>query len=264
MKAALYRFFIELTNGPFISAALRKFTNSEMSRVFIKSYAAHYQINQDEMSKDIRSYSTLHSFFTRRLKEGARVVDNSHDSVASPVDGVIEDAGTITSSKEIIVKGKIYSISEMLGGTHQAEKYEGGTYIIIYLSPSHYHRIHSPVSGKVMKSYSLGSKSFPVNRYGLKFGHSVLAKNHRVVTEIGSEETTVAVVKVGAMFINSVVVTNTEREWGKGEEVAYFSFGSTVILLFQKGAFIPGDIVKSAGEIRMGESLGRLSGKKNQ
>ena len=262
MKAALYRVFIELTNGPLTSAAIRGFANSRMSRLFIKSYAAFYKINQEEMAKDIQSFPTLHSFFTRRLKEGARKVDHNPDSVASPVDGIIEDTGTITSEKEIIAKGKSYSIAEMLGGKAQAEKYEGGTYIIIYLSPSHYHRIHSPVGGKVINCYSLGKKSFPVNRLGLKFGRSVLAKNHRVITEIASEKTTVALVKVGAMFINSVIVTNRNHEWEKGEEAAYFSFGSTVLLLFQKGAFVPGDLMKSSVEVRMGDPLGRLTGEK--
>ncbi|RST73893.1 phosphatidylserine decarboxylase [Siminovitchia acidinfaciens] len=264
MKAALYKLFIELTNGPISSAAIRIFANSNISRLFIKSYAAVYKINLDEMVEDIHSYPNLHSFFTRKLKEEARLIDMSADSVASPVDGVIEDAGNVTANKEIIVKGKTYSISEMLGGTLRAEKYGGGTYIIIYLSPSHYHRIHSPISGKVTDSYSLGRKSFPVNRLGLKFGDSVLAKNFRVITEIDSPKTTVAMVKVGAMFINSVIVTNSKREWEKGEEAAYFSFGSTVVLLFQKGAFVPNDVVKSCGEIRMGDALGRLTGGKGQ
>ncbi|VEF47712.1 phosphatidylserine decarboxylase [Bacillus freudenreichii] len=264
MKAALYKLFIELTNGPISSAAIRIFANSNISRLFIKSYAAVYKINLDEMVDDIHSYPNLHSFFTRKLKEGARIIDMSADSVASPVDGVIEDAGNVTGNTEIIVKGKNYSISEMLGGTLRAEQYEGGTYIIIYLSPSHYHRIHSPISGKVTESYSLGRKSFPVNRLGLKFGDSVLAKNFRVITEIASQKTTVAMVKVGAMFINSVIVTNSKREWEKGEEAAYFSFGSTVVLLFQKGAFVPNDVVKSCGEIRMGDALGRLTGGEGQ
>lgn len=262
MRAAVYRLIIELTNGPISSAAIRRFANSNISKLFIKSYAAVYKINLDEMLQDIQSFPNLHSFFTRHLKEGARKIDMSADSVVSPVDGVIEDSGDIMASKEIIAKGKSYSISEMLGGTLQAEKYEGGTYIIIYLSPSHYHRIHSPISGKVIDSYSLGKKSFPVNRLGLKLGDSVLAKNFRVVTEIASEKTTVAMVKVGAMLINSVIVTNSKKEWGKGEEAAYFSFGSTVILLFQKGAFVPNDVVRSCGEIRMGETLGRLTGVK--
>lgn len=256
MKASLYRFFIELTNGPFTSAAVKKFTYSRMSRLVIKSYAAVYQINQDEMLEDIQSYPNLHSFFTRRIKEGARIVDSSPDGVASPVDGIIEDTGTVTARKEIIVKGKPYSIADMLGGELQAEKYESGTYIIIYLSPSHYHRIHSPVTGKVVSCYSLGKRSFPVNRFGLKFGQSVLARNFRVVTEIAAGKTTVALVKVGAMLINSVVVTNKKLEWKKGEEAAYFSFGSTVVLLFPKGTFSPGNCLH--GEIRMGNPLGKL------
>ena len=39
-------------------------------------------------------------------------------------------------------------------------------------------------------------------------------------------------VKVGAMFVNSIELTNTSNAWKKGEEVGYFSFGSTVVMLF--------------------------------
>lgn len=260
LKAVLYRLLIELTNGPVTSAAIRKFTNSRISRLLIKSYAAYYRIDQDEMLDDIHEYRDLHSFFTRRLKDNARMVDNSPDTVVSPVDGIIEDIGFISSRKEIIAKGKSYSIAEMLGSESAAVKYEEGMYIIIYLSPSHYHRIHSPVNGKVVHCYSLGKKSFPVNRIGLRFGRSVLAKNHRVVTEISSRTTTIGLVKIGAMFINSVIVTNKRQNWRKGEEAAYFSFGSTVVLLFQQGAFIPDDGLKSGRQIQMGKPLGQLTG----
>ncbi len=45
--------------------------------------------------------------------------------------------------------------------------------MILYLSPSHYHRIHSPVTGKVVEQWTLGTKSYPVNKYGLKYGKNL-------------------------------------------------------------------------------------------
>lgn len=256
MKERLYSSLIELTNGPVTSTALRKFAQSGVSRPFIKLYAKAYRINQEEMLEDINEYPCLHDFFIRKLKEEARPLNFETDTIVSPVDGVIEKCGIVTEDCVMTVKEKNYSIEEMLGRKDMAERFAGGTYVLLYLSPSHYHRIHSPVDGTVLESYSLGKKSFPVNRLGLKYGKGVLAKNFRTVTLLQHGRTKIAMVKVGAMFINSVVVTNKNSEWKKGEEAAYFSFGSTVLLFFEKDAFSLNPELKTPSEIRMGERLG--------
>lgn len=260
MKEIIYRSLIELTNGRITSSILRKYAHSRLSRPLVHTYAKFYQINQMEMLDKINSYPTLHEFFTRRLIEEARPIDYGLNTVISPVDGIMEDCGLITEKSEIIVKEKRYSIQEMLGGTEKSRRYVGGTYIILYLSPAHYHRIHSPVDGKVVSTYSLGSKSFPVNRAGLKYGKSTLAKNFRTITELQFDNTLISMVKVGAMFINTIKVTNNNEEWRKGEEAAYFSFGSTVILLFENDAFQKNEQLVVPAEVKMGQVLGTITG----
>lgn len=258
MKQKLYRTLIELTNGPFTANLIKKFTHSKLSRRLIKSYATFYRINLDEMLDDINSYENLHTFFTRKLKENIRVIDQNEDSIVSPVDGVLEDIGKIDGNSLIYVKNKTYSISEMLGSSDRARKYAEGTYMILYLSPAHYHRIHSPINAKIMNRYSLGSKSYPVNRLGIKYGDSTLSKNFRTITELEHDGKSIAMVKVGAMFINSVEMINHGLEWKKGEEVAYFSFGSTVVLLFEKNSFQLNEDFSVPSEVRVGQALGKI------
>ncbi|MBO9129564.1 phosphatidylserine decarboxylase [Bacillus sp. 165] len=256
MRQSLYRFFIELTNGRFTSFLLKRFSQSRLSAAIIPSYARVFNIQQEEMEKGLKSYRTLHDLFTRKLKEGVRPIDGSEDAVICPVDGVLEDYGPISESKEFVVKGKTYSIEEMLGSHENAVPYIGGTYIILYLSPSHYHRIHSPIAGKVLQRFVLGRKSYPVNQLGLKFGKEPLSKNYRVVTEMEHDSKRMMLVKVGAMFVNSIEVTNQNEQVNKGEEIAYFTFGSTVILLFQKGAFQPAASLRKRTGVRVGQQLG--------
>ena len=43
------------------------------------------------------------------------------------------------------------------------------------------------------------------------------------------------IVKVGAMFINSIEMVNEGYQIRERPEMAYFSFGSTVVLLFEEG-----------------------------
>lgn len=252
----LYRLMIELTNHALSSKLLALFTQSRLSAWLIPSYAKVYQINQEEMEKDLRHYQTLQQLFIRRLKASARPIDETPNSVVSPVDAVIEDIGIISEQKEIVVKGKTYSISEMLGSEAVAEKYLNGVFIILYLSPSHYHRIHSPISGVVIKQWSLGKRSYPVNRLGLKYGKKPLAKNYRMITEINAGGKHLAVVKVGAMFVNSIEWTHPNEYLVKGQEMAYFSFGSTVVLLFEKDSVELDERITTPMGVKVGERIG--------
>jgi phosphatidylserine decarboxylase len=252
---------IELTNGRITSSILKQYSRSPISRFIVPSFSRIYRLNQNEMEKTLIEYSTLNDLFTRKLKPGARKIDNLSDSVISPVDAIIEDIGTIKETSEIEVKGKIYSIKEMLGDHNQLEKYINGTYIILYLSPSHYHRIHCPASGEVINQWTLGTKSYPVNKWGLKYGVRPLSKNYRVITELKTDYGFMSVVKVGAMFVNSIEMTHQGNQLKKGEEMAFFSFGSTVILLFEKEIFQI-DSFQIPHEVKVGEKIGQFLVKK--
>lgn len=258
MLQPFYRILIELTNGRISSGALRRFSRSKWSRPFIAGYAKAYNINKEEIDGDIGSFTTLHDLFTRRLKSGARGIADLESAVVSPVDGVLEDYGEITKEKQIIVKGKVYSIGEMLGEGTAVSKYIDGKYMVLYLSPSHYHRIHAPVEGRVTNRWVMGKKSYPVNRIGMKYGRSPLSKNYRNITEVNHGSGHVAVVKVGAMFVNSIEITDHTSFLIKGQEFAYFSFGSTVVLLFEKGTFAMADDLTVPADVRVGERIGLL------
>lgn len=259
MRQICYRLLIELSNGKWSSLLIKKFAHSTWSKKIIRSFAKVYKINVEEMEKSLNEYQTLHEFFIRKLKKDARDINCKSNEVISPVDALIEDIGVISGNKTIVVKGKTYSISEMLGNEKNVEKYVGGTYLIFYLSPSDYHRIHSPVSGEITKQWTLGDKSYPVNKYGLTYGIAPLAKNYRTLTEVKIKNNQhVLIVKVGAMFINSIVVNHKDDMLAQGEEMAYFSFGSTVILFFEKETFTTKDFLSTPHPVKIGEVIGEL------
>ena len=82
----IYRLLIELTNRKSTSRILAKFTNSTISRILIPSFVKVYNIRLDEIEKPLVEYKSLHEFFTRKLKSGARMIYEEPDSVISPVD----------------------------------------------------------------------------------------------------------------------------------------------------------------------------------
>ncbi|MBM7660745.1 phosphatidylserine decarboxylase [Bacillus mesophilus] len=259
MIKLFYRSLIELTNRPFLSKWLERLTRSKYSKVLIPSFTRVYKLNIEEMEKPISEYHTLHDLFTRKLKSTVRTVDTNPYSIISPVDGVLAEQGEITIDQTFVVKGKDYSIVEMLGEKEVATKYVEGKFVIIYLSPSHYHRIHTPISGKILSSWSLGTSSYPVNQWGILYGKSPFSKNFRVITEIQGDHTHMALVKVGAMFVNGIDLTHQGEHIEKGEEIAYFSFGSTVVLLFEKNTFTLSEEIKVGQEVKVGQPIGKIT-----
>jgi phosphatidylserine decarboxylase len=247
---------IELTNGKWSSYILKNFAQSRASKVLVPSFAKTFKINLEEMDLPIEQYPTLHDFFIRTLKKNARPIDKDETALLSPVDAVIEDIGKIHPNAIIEVKGKTYSIAEMLGSYEKAQPYLDGTYLVLYLSPSHYHRIHSPVTGKITDQWVLGQKSYPVNKWGLKYGRRTLSKNYRSITEMDVMGHPLALVKVGAMFVNSIELTHKGEHLTKGNEMAYFTFGSTVILLLPKNHFSILSDIQTPYHVRMGEKIG--------
>ena len=255
LKEKVYRTMIELTNSKTTSKMLQHIMTSPISKSFIPSYKQFYEINTKEVSQSIDKFTSLQNFFTRELIETARLIDTNPHHIVSPVDAKIESFGEITPAQQFVVKGKNYSLRDLLGKDEHAAHYKNGQYIIFYLSPADYHRMHSPVDGTVLRQYVLGNRSYPVNKLGLTYGKQPLSHNYRLVTELQSTCGRTAFIKVGAMFVNSIKLTNTTERWVKGEEVGYFEFGSTVIMLFKKDCVTFFENVQKNAVIRVGEAF---------
>lgn len=207
----------------------------------------------------LSQYKTLNEFFTRRLKPGLRPIHEGTGALVSPVDALITGAGEITSGTIVNVKGQDYTIDELLNRSPRTANYMNGYYLVLYLSPTDYHRIHTPVSGRIVEREHIAGKVYPVNDFGLRHMRRVLSRNERLITYMQHPAGEVAVVKVGAMNVSSIqYVQPLKEEMHKGDELAYFEFGSTVVLLLEDSTFTPRENGLLGAKVRMGERLGTL------
>lgn len=256
MKRKLYCAFVELTGNRFFSYILKSFASSSVSRLLNRSFVNFYHIDQVEMEKPLHEYRSLQQLFTRKLKAGLRPIAGGNNTFVSPVDGILATYGTVDSNISFRVKEQNYSLEEMLGSKEMAEKYEHGVYMIFYLSPSNYHRFHAPISGEVIKQWTLGNVSYPVNEHGLRLGKRPLSRNYRLISEMNFRNKRMAYVKVGALNVNSIHLTHKNNHLEKGEEVGYFAFGSTVILLFEENMIEVDQGLTSPTNVKVGEKIG--------
>jgi phosphatidylserine decarboxylase len=87
----------------------------------------------------------------------------------------------------------------------------------------------------------------------------VLSRNERLITYIRHEEGEVAVVKVGALNVSSIqYVHPLPKQLEPGQELAYFEFGSTVVLLAENGTCKECEGLGIGDKVRMGQKLGTL------
>ncbi|MGV3488985.1 MAG: phosphatidylserine decarboxylase [Tuberibacillus sp.] len=259
MLKKIFKLFVELTGHPISSHILQALTKSRGSALLNRLFVRTYSIKMDEAERDLSDYKSLQSLFVRKLKPGLRPIDPEPRSLVSPVDGIISVFGKISDNCTFPVKGQDYHLTDLLGKRQDAGDYINGCFFVFYLSPGHYHRIHSPIKGSILSQWSLGKVSFPVNKLGLKYGEKPFSTNYRLISEILTDYGKVAVIKVGALNVNSIHLTHATKELQKGEEIGYFSFGSTVILLTEPSEFqFSPDIVEGM-EIQYGQSIGYFS-----
>ena len=189
------------------------------------------------------------------MQAGKRPIDNDPRTLVSPVDGVLSDSGIIDTQQQFIVKDRAYSLTSLLGDESKAARYVNGYYYLFYLSPRHYHHFHYPVSGTVINRYALGSTSYPVNDLGIRMRDDVFSSNHRIISELSTDFGQAAIVKVGALNVNSVRIATSNKNCVKGQDFGHFAFGSTVILFIeQNDSFTPEELPFT--EVQVGDKIG--------
>ena len=260
--------------------SISKVSNPIIKFILITSFKFFYKIELSEYKKtSIQDFKHFNDFFTRELKDGARPINLSENIICSPVDGSIIDFGLIENGQLIQAKKFKYKLAELIGTSPLVEELEGGVFITIYLAPADYHRIHCPLKGKIIESDHMGDKLYSVNRNAQNIIPSLYVKNERANIIIQSNKFSYGLVAVGASVVGSIVPfweirkfkkrlsykeswkkgpEESSKEINKGQELAYFKMGSTVILLFPKTAQLNINSLYQNKTLKFGERLAEI------
>jgi phosphatidylserine decarboxylase len=237
---------------------------SGLARAVERAYCRAYQVNMDEAEGHLGSYPSFDAFFTRPLKKGTRHI--SADPAVSPADGKLSCLGRIETDARLRVKGQDYQVSELIGDDADAARYSGGQFAVVYLAPGDYHRVHSPVDGRVTLLRGMPGDLFPVNSIGERYVPRLFVRNNRVAIVIDTETLgRVTVVMVGATIVGRISVTampgpavppgvhriEPPLVVARGDEIGMFHLGSTAVVLFEPGLTLS----RGTGRVRLGQSL---------
>jgi len=214
--------------------------NNPASKKEIEHFIQFHNLNKEEILDSLDSFKNFNEFFYRKLKPSARpIAEASNQKVAvSPGDCRLNVFTSIEEATKIWIKGKKFSLTNLLKDDALAKEYSGGSLVIARLAPQDYHRFHSPVSGTLGKFTPYTGTYYTVNPIAIRDTIDVYTENKRQRVTIKSPEFgDVIYITVGATMVGSIVYTAKEGQTvKKGDELGYFAFGgSTVLVLFKKG-----------------------------
>ena len=255
-----------------------------LRRPVLSAFARAMGIDAAMAEKDIAEYGSINEFFVRRLRPGAHTIDASPRRPVSPVDGIVGQLGSIEKGSLIQAKGRTYTAAALLGDPLAAARFREGSFITIYLSPRHYHRIHSPCDGAIRRCDHIPGALLPVNLPSVMHVDALFPRNERLVCYVEDRSGpfgTTAVVAVGAYNVGRISaafdpawrdgrhITNRRDADGesrhydppipvaRGDEIMAFHLGSTVVLLFDRPVtFLPG--IAPGSDVTMGSAIGTL------
>jgi phosphatidylserine decarboxylase len=244
----------------------------------LERFARLYGIDTREAEKPFDDYPRVDDFFTRKLTPSARPFETRPDAILSPADGTVVESGVALDGHLMQAKGVLFELDDLLADGAAAARLRGGAYLITYLSPRDYHRVHTPVAGEIVGWRHVPGTLYPVNAGSVRRVSGLFIRNERFVTLLEGTVGLVAVVMVAAVGVGHItaaydpeVATHDpsflrapERSKSyqirprvaAGDELATFHLGSTTIVVFEPGRvelspFEPG------AKTRMGETIGR-------
>ena len=264
-----------------LSRALGKLAASEigwLKNLLINAFIRHYGVDLGEAElQSPAAYASFNAFFSRALKPQARPLEDNPAAVASPVDGTVSQLGRLQHERIIQAKGHDYGLLELLGGDPELARYfVDGDFVTLYLSPRDYHRIHMPVAGTLKAMIYVPGRLYSVNPATTERLPGLFTRNERVICLFDTTSGPMAMVLVGAMIVASIetvwagLVTLPRRqlhrwrydqgpiELARGQEMARFLLGSTVILLFGPNQLRWSAELQPGTPLRMGETVANM------
>ncbi|QGU93763.1 phosphatidylserine decarboxylase [Clostridium bovifaecis] len=241
------------------------FCDSKLSKIKINKFIEEFNIDENHFKSHKSDYKCFNDFFARNLKDEVRPIDYNTNILISPGDGRMVAYENININNLLQVKGLTYSLKDLIQNKDLAEKYIGGTCIVLRLAPTDYHRFHFLDWGICEDTHKIHGHYYSVNPIALEKIPKLFCENKREYSLFHSNNFgNVLYIDVGATCVGSIIQTYTPYvEVKKGDEKGYFKFGgSTIILFFESSKVkIDSDILEQTingfeCKVQMGEKIG--------
>ncbi|CAE6446981.1 unnamed protein product [Rhizoctonia solani] len=219
-------------------------------------------------------FKSWDDYFTRQIRPGARPVECLEDNsvINSACESTVYCIATNVKERDSFwLKGQRYSLRDMFHDDPFTNLFVGGTILQCFIRAVNYHRWHSPINGRVIKT-----RMIP----GVYFSQSPQASNGSQTDPISSQRFLTAISTRALVFIESDnphigltcfmavgmidvstcdIQVNPGDRVTKGQDIGMFHFGgSTYCMLFRPGVKINFDCI-AGDSVAVNSALGTVS-----
>jgi phosphatidylserine decarboxylase len=218
-------------------------------RLFRDLYRKKYPpgLDENEAERPLTAYPSLNALFTRGIRPEFRPIPLGTPQFLSPCDGTIQDVGRVEAGKILTLKGIEYSLASLLSHP-DAEAFEGGHFLVVFLSPLDCHRVFSPQDGHLEEVVHVPGYRLLVHPPFQRAEYPVYTLNERMILRFSTGLGPCLLVMVAGWGVGNVTLPlapefrprsrqAAKRTWSppldvhRGTWVATFELGSTVVLL---------------------------------
>jgi phosphatidylserine decarboxylase len=204
-------------------------------------------LDENEADRPLWAYPSLNALFTRGIKAVCRPIPARTHQFLCPCDGTIQDIGRVESGKLLTLKGIEYTLGSLLPQTdHRA--FEGGHFVVVFLSPIECHRVFSPQAGHLEKAIHVPGYRLLVHPPYQRAEYPVYTLNERMILHLSTDLGPCLLVMVAGWGVGNITLpldtefrprakTAATRIWSpplsvrRGDWIGTFELGSTVVLL---------------------------------
>jgi phosphatidylserine decarboxylase len=259
---------VQLSRIPIPSRRLRL-------RLFRDLYARMYPpgLKEEEADRPLEMYRSFNALFTRGVKPEYRPIPADTPEILSPCDGTVQDVGRVDGGRILTVKGIEYSLASLLADA-DVEPYDGGRFAIIFLSPIDCHRVFSPLDGRLEGVVHVPGSRLLVHPPFQRSEFPVYTLNERAIFRLSAGADSCAVVMVAGWGVGNITTPlaqgarsgsrrvrsgawDTPQAIGRGQWIATFELGSTVVLI-TSSSLAATPLISLNERVRYGQPVFRL------
>jgi phosphatidylserine decarboxylase len=269
LRLCLATLAVRLSRLPIPSRRLRL-------RLFRDTYARLYPpgLNEQEADRPLESYRSFNALFTRGVKPDYRPIPVDTPEILSPCDGKVQDLGRVEQGRFFTLKGIPYSLASLLPDV-DTRPYEGGQFVIMFLSPIDCHRVFSPQNGCIEEVIHVPGSRLLVHPPFQRAEYPVYSLNERVILRLSTDVGSCVVVMVAGWGVGNITLAfpsgsrRTSRPANshrldpptavkRGDWIATFELGSTVVLI-TSSSYEATPLVSPDEEVRYGQAVLRFA-----
>ena len=255
---------VRLSRVPIPSRRLRE-------RVYRKVYGSKYrELNEKELERPLTEYRSINELFTRGVPEQFRPIDKTGARFVCPCDGRVQDIGEVRDQTLLTIKKSDYTLRSLVPEM-EIESFRNGRFGIFFLSPADCHRVFAPQEGTLEEIMHVPGRRLLVHPEHQKDDFPVFTLNERVVMRFNSPLGQYLVIMVAGWGVGHIthpfpspVKANgrsisranleTPRQVERGEWIATFELGSTVILITEPSKKLEANVSRDQ-PVQYGQSV---------